>query len=564
MTWAIGVDVGGTFTDFYAYHPQSQAVHVGKRPSTPDDPARAILEGLAELAERFSIDLASLVRLAHGTTVGTNALIQRRGGRVALLTTAGFRDLLEIGRQTRPHMFDLFEDFPPPLVPRERRLEVDERVTAGGRVVRALDEPTIGAAVAAVRALDPQACAICLLFAFENPDHERRLGDALSAACPALHLSLSCDVQPEFREYERFSTTVLNAYLQPIMTEYLERLERGLAGVAPRAALGINQSSGGLMSPRRAQEVPVRTALSGPAGGAVGAVHVARLAARLDAITLDMGGTSADVALIREGRADVAYNREVAGFPIRLPMVDIETVGAGGGSVAWFDRDGLLKVGPESAGAAPGPACYGLGGERPTVTDANLLLGRLSPRGLLGGEMALDIERARAAFEPIARHLGFGIEESAHGVLGVVVANMVRTIRTISVERGHDPRRFALMPFGGAGPLHARDVAASLGIREVVVPGAPGIVCAQGLVVSELKEDFVISQRTRVEAETMTEIRENVTRLQNEARAWFEAESIEAARRGVELSFDMRYLGQNFELSGAAAERPFAGARFGA
>ena len=549
MTWAIGVDVGGTFTDFYAYHRESGAVHVGKRPSTPDDPARAILEGLGELAARFSIDLADLTRLAHGTTVGTNALIQRRGGRVALLTTAGFRDLLEIGRQTRPHMFDLFRDFPPPLVDRERRVEVDERITSGGVVVQALEAAAVGAAVEAVRALDVEACAICLLFAFENPDHERKLGEALEQACPNLHLSLSSHVQPEFREYERFSTTVLNAYLQPVMTDYLQRLEQGLARVAPQAALGINQSSGGLMSPRRAQGVPVRTALSGPAGGAVGAVHVAKLANRPDVITLDMGGTSADVALIRGGRADVAYNREVAGFPIRQPMVDIETVGAGGGSIAWFDRDGLLKVGPQSAGADPGPACYGLGGDAPTVTDANLVLGRLSPRGLLGGEMALDVERARAAFEPIAARLDFGLEQSAHGVLGVVVANMVRTIRTISVERGHDPRRFALMPFGGAGPLHARDVAASLGIREVVVPGAPGIVCAQGLVVSDLKEDFVISQRTRVEEQTMVEIRNYVAGLRAQAQTWFDAESIEPERRAIELSFDMRYFGQNFELS---------------
>ena len=278
-------------------------------------------------------------------------------------------------------------------------------------------------------------------------------------------------------------------------------------------------------------------------------MHVAKLANRPDVITLDMGGTSADVALIRGGRADVAYNREVAGFPIRQPMVDIETVGAGGGSIAWFDRDGLLKVGPQSAGADPGPACYGLGGDAPTVTDANLVLGRLSPRGLLGGEMALDVERARAAFEPIAARLDFGLEQSAHGVLGVVVANMVRTIRTISVERGHDPRRFALMPFGGAGPLHARDVAASLGIREVVVPGAPGIVCAQGLVVSDLKEDFVISQRTRVEEQTMVEIRNYVAGLRAQAQTWFDAESIEPERRAIELSFDMRYFGQNFELS---------------
>ena len=547
--WNVGVDVGGTFTDFYAHHRDSRRVYILKRPSTPDDPARAIIEGLAELAARHGVSTGELASLAHGTTVGTNALIERRGGKVVLLTTAGFRDLLEIGRQTRPHMFDLFADFPPPLVSRERRFEVEERITTGGEVVRTLDEAAIDEAVRQVRGQSPDACAVCLLFSFENPAHEQALGKALRAALPDLPLSLSCEVQPEFREYERFSTTVLNAYLQPVMSAYLERVATELARRAPRAALGINQSSGGLMSARRAQEVPVRTALSGPAAGVVGALHVARRAAREDVITLDMGGTSADVALIRGLRADIAYHRSVAGFPIRLPMVDIETVGAGGGSIAWFDRDGLLKVGPQSAGASPGPACYAQGGEQPTVTDANLLLGRLSPRGLLDGEMALDAELARRAFAPVASRLGFSVERTAHGVLGVVVANMVRAIRTLSVERGHDPRAYTLMPFGGAGPLHARDVAASLGIREVLVPGAPGIVCAQGLVVSDLTEAFVLSERSRLDQDTLQRVRERVARLLDEAETWFAGESVPLEKRVIDLSLDMRYAGQNFELS---------------
>ena len=549
MSWVVGVDVGGTFTDFCAYHRMRGQVLVAKRPSTPEDPARAILEGLAEFCGRHGIDTGDLARLGHGTTVGTNALIQRRGGKVVLLTTAGFRDLLEIGRQTRPHMFDLFADAPPPLVPRERRFEVEERISAGGRVVRALEADAIEEALRRVRGAAPEACAVCLLFSFETPGHERALGEALRRAHPELPLSLSSEVQAEFREYERFSTTVLNAYLQPIMSAYLQRLESGLARLAPRAALGINQSSGGLMSPRRAQELPVRTALSGPAAGVVGALHAARLASRADLITLDMGGTSADVALVRGRRADLSYHREVAGFPVRLPMIDIETVGAGGGSIVWFDRDGLLKVGPRSAGASPGPACYGQGGGEATVTDANLLLGRLSPRGLLGGEMALDADLARRAFEPVAARLGAGVERAAHGVLGVVVANMVRAIRTLSVERGHDPRDFTLMPFGGAGPLHARDVAASLGVREVLVPAAPGIVCARGLVVSERKESFVRSERAVLGEGSLAGIRAHVAGLLDQAREWFSREGIEAERRGLDLSLDMRYAGQNFELS---------------
>ncbi len=549
MAWSVGVDVGGTFTDFYAREETTGELRLAKRPSTPDDPARAILEGLAELAEGHGLDLGAVERLAHGTTIATNALIQRKGGKVALLTTRGFRDLLEIGRQTRPHMYDLQKDHPPPLVPRERRHEIGERVTAEGAVVRPLAADELARAVAAIAADGAEACAVCFLFSFLNPEHERQAAAALRRAAPDLHLSLSSEVQPEFREYERFSTTVLNAYLQPIMADYVGRLETQLAAVAPRASVGINQSSGGLMSPARARAFPVRTALSGPAAGVVGALNAARAAGRADVITLDMGGTSADVSLIRELRADLSFERAVAGFPIRLPMVDINTVGAGGGSIAWFDRDGLLKVGPTSAGADPGPACYARGGLEPTVSDANLLLGRLTDNGLLGGSMALDGALARAAFAPLAERLEMAVERTAHGVLGIVVANMVRAIRTISVERGHDPRQFSLMAFVGAGPLHARDVAEALGIREVLVPPAPGIVCAEGLVASDLKEDFVISHRTRVEPATDAAMRRRVVDLVGRADDWFAADAVPAGRRTFELSFDMRYVGQNFELA---------------
>jgi len=549
VTWTIGVDVGGTFTDFYALNEATGAVRVGKRPSTPDDPGRAILQGLQEVAGEHGIPLGDVRRFSHGTTVATNALIQRKGGRVALITTKGFRDLLEIGRQTRPHMYDLYMDHPPALVPRQYRFELDERIDATGKALRAPDDKAIAAVVEQVKASGARACAVCFLFAFLNPEHERRVGEALRKADPNMLVSLSSEVQPEFREYERFSTTVLNAYLQSVMHDYIQRLEDGLAESVPGATLGINQSSGGLMSLITARDFPVRTALSGPAAGAIGALHVAKSAGRGDVITLDMGGTSADVALVRGGRADVAFDRTVAGFPIRLPMVDINTVGAGGGSIAWFDRDGLMKVGPLSAGADPGPACYGRGGTEPTVSDANLILGRLSARGLLDGRMALDPELARRAFAPAAERLGFSVERTAHGMLGIVVANMVRAIRTISIERGHDPRGFALMPFGGAGPLHARDVAVALGISEILVPPAPGIVCAQGLVVSDIKEDFVASHRTEVQSASDEAVRELVSGLLEQAAGWFEAEEIPADARTLELSFDMRYIGQNFELA---------------
>ena len=547
VSWIVGVDVGGTFTDFYAVSAADGEVRVAKRPSTRDNPGRAVIEGLGELAEA-GVPLGEVRRLAHGTTVATNAIIQRRGGRVVLVTTAGFRDLLEIGRQIRPHMYDLYRDQPPPLVPRERRLEVDERITSGGRVVRPLGDAAIGEAVERIGGIEADAAAVCLLFAFQNPEHEARLGAAIRAARPGLRVSLSSEVQPEFREFERCSTTVLNAWLQPIMDEYMASLEAGLAERVPHARIGINQSNGGLMSPARARALPVRTALSGPAAGVVGAIDSGARSGPRDLITLDMGGTSADVSLVRDLRADVTLERAVAGLPIRLPSIDVQTVGAGGGSIAWFDRDGLLKVGPESAGAEPGPACYGRGGSAPTVTDANLLLGRLSGRGLLGGRMTLDRDRAVQAFAGVAGELGYGVERAAHGVLGVVVANMVRAIRTISVERGHDPRDFTLVAFGGAGPLHARDVAEALGIREVLVPVVPGIVCAQGLVIADIKEDFVLGRRMDLAPGAAPELARAVAELARRAAAWFEEEAVPHADREVELHFDARYVGQNFEL----------------
>lgn len=549
MGWTIGVDVGGTFTDFHAANNQTGEVHVGKTSSTPSNPADAILNGLVALCEQYKIPLQDIERLSHGTTVGTNALIQRTGSTVALITTKGFRDLLEIGRQTRPHMYDLQQDNPMPLVERENRIELNERIGSRGEIVRAPCIEDINAVVDQVIASGASACAIGFLFSFLNDAHEQWVAAVLRERAPHIALSLSSEVQPEFREYERLSTTVLNAYLQPVMSEYLQTLEDGVTQKAGGANLGINQSSGGLMSPQRSRELPVRTALSGPAAGAVGAAYVARQTNRRNVITLDMGGTSADVALIREFDIDLAFNRNVAGFPIRLPCVDVETVGAGGGSVAWFDRDGLLKVGPISAGAVPGPACYGCGGDKPTVSDANLLLGRLSSRGLLDGDMGLDADASLKAYEGLAEILGFSPERTAHGALGVVVANMVRTIRMISVERGHDPRNFVLMPFGGAGPLHARDVAVALGMTEIVVPSAPGIVCAQGLLVSDLKEDFVASQRFELDSQGMTTLGELLSFLSESAEKWLNGERAPNDARQMQLVADARYLGQNFELA---------------
>jgi N-methylhydantoinase A len=548
LSWLIGIDVGGTFTDFYALNTSDGDVKLFKRPSTPANPAEAIVLGLRDMMAAFGIAAPEVTRLSHGTTVATNALIQRRGGKVALITTEGFRDLIEIGRQTRPHMFSLQLDHPEPLVAREHRLEIAERVLADGSVETPLAGEAIEATVDRALGTGAEAVAVCFLFAFANPAHEAEIGAALRRATNAVPVSLSSEVQPEFREFERCSTTVLNAYLQPVMDRYLGYLESAIAEVLPGLTVGLYQSSGGLMSLETARAFPVRTALSGPAAGVVGAIHSARQSERANLITIDLGGTSADVSLIRDYDAGISFDREVAGFPVRLPMVDIHTVGAGGGSIAWFDRDGLLKVGPISAGADPGPACYGQGGDQPTVTDANLLLGRLSSGGLVGGAMPLDAELARQAFAPIAERLGFSVERTAHGALGILVANVVRAIRTVSVEKGHDPRDYTLMAFGGAGALHASAVARSLGIGEIIVPYAPGILCAQGLIVSDLKEDFVHSGRVALDDGFAAEVTPVFEDLNGRAEAWFEAQGVGADDRAVTVALDMRYIGQNFEL----------------
>ena len=553
MGWIVGVDVGGTFTDFCARDLASGRSVVHKRPSTPDDPSRAVLEGFAELQAQAGLDGDAVERFAHGTTVATNSLLQRRGAELAVVTTKGFRDLLEIGRQIRPKVYDLQIDAPAPLVPRHRRLEIGERVGADGEVVTALSDDDIEEIAGQLDALeDVQGCAVCLLFSFVNPAHERRIGEALRRRRPDLYVSLSSEIQPEFREFERFSTTVINAFLQPQVGAYMERLKDSIGEVTPNAAFGIFQSSGGLMSAERAARFPVRTALSGPAAGVVGAAAAAARSEVGDVITLDMGGTSTDVCLVQEGVAASANVRDIAGFRIRLPMIDIHTVGAGGGSIAHIGADGLMKVGPVSAGAVPGPACYGLGGTEPTVSDANLILGRL-PETLVGGGMALDAEKAEAAVAPVAAELGLTVQQAAFGIVGIVTSNMVRAIRAVSIERGYDPRRFALMPFGGAGGLHAAEVARELGMTRVLVPPSPGILCAEGLIVADLRESFVGTCRTPLDA-PLDAVAATFDALRAQAETWFRDERVDPAQRRLGLTVDMRYIGQNYELPVDAGE----------
>ena len=542
MSTTLGVDVGGTFTDFFLVDEATGETRTHKVASTPDDPSRAILEGLATL-----VPAGGLAFLAHGTTVATNALIQRRGGKVALVTTAGFKDLLEIGRQTRPKIYDLKADHPEPLVPRERRFEVAERIGPAGEIIRPLAAAEVERAVAQVKASGAESVAVCFLFSFLNPEHELVLGRALKAALPGIDISLSCQIQPEFREYERLSTTVLNAYLQPVAGRYMARLAKAVAAHAADARIGICQSSGGLMSVARAAEMPIRTALSGPAAGVVGAIAAGARSGRGDLITFDMGGTSTDVCLVRGGKAEMAFGRSVAGFPVRLSAIDIHTVGAGGGSVAHIGRDGLMRVGPMSTGAVPGPACYGKGGREPTVSDANLVLGRL-PEELIGGGMRLDRSLAEAAIAPLAERLGLTLRETALGIVRIVNANMMRAIRAVSIERGHDPRSFTLMPFGGAGALHAVEIARELGIRSILVPPSPGILCAEGVAAAELEESFVATCRVALDADLAT-AQTAFARLLAAAEEWHAREGGRGVGTRQDVAVDMRYVGQNFELA---------------
>ncbi|RWR26949.1 hydantoinase/oxoprolinase family protein [Sinirhodobacter populi] len=556
--WIVGVDVGGTFTDFSARDLRTGTAHIHKRPSTPDDPSRAILEGLKELQQKTGISGADIARFAHGTTVATNALLQRKGATVRLITTKGFRDLVEIGRQVRPLIYDLQEDAPAPLVTRSNRIEVSERIGAWGEIVTELTEAEIARLIAELKAAPKvESIAVCLLFSFLNPVHEKRVAAAIRAELPDVYVSISSEVQPEFREYERFSTTLINAFLQPEVGRYMDRLKTAIAEVAPNAKFGIFQSSGGLMSIDKALEFPVRTALSGPAAGAVGAAAAGAKSGIGDIITLDIGGTSTDVCLIRDGQTEIAHVRDIAGFRIRLPMVDIHTVGAGGGSIAHIGPDGLMKVGPESAGAVPGPACYCKGGTKPTVSDANVVLGRL-PASLAGGGMIIDRDRALEAVRSIAEPLGVSVVKAALGICGIVSSNMTRAIRAVSTQKGHDPRDFALMPFGGAGGLHAADVARALGITQIVVPAAPGILCAEGLIEADLQENFVFTRRTPLDG-PLDEIAVGVAQLDGQALEWIAAEAGGAEDAWRQLTLDMRYVGQNYELPvtlGRSGEAP--------
>ncbi len=557
------MDVGGTFTDVLLYDEARGTLWSAKVPSDPERPDKPFVAGLARVLDAAGAEPGQVQALVHGTTIVTNALLEGKTARVGLLVTEGFRDLLEIGRQQRPDLYDLKRDRPPPLVPRDRVREVRERVGADGRVVVPLDEEAARRQVEALREAGVETLAVVLLFAFRNPAHERRLGEIARRLLPDAFTFLSSRVSPAFREFERASTTVVAAAVAPRVVTYLGALRRRLAAQGWRPeGLAVMHSGGGTLSPQEAVERPHTLIESGPAAGLIAAAELARLLDLGRVIAFDMGGTTAKAGLILEGQVQQTTDYEVGGevhhggrargrgYPVRFPMVDVVECGAGAGSIAWVDAGGHLKVGPQSAGASPGPACYGQGGREPTVTDAHLILGRLDPAGFLGGEMALEPAlAARAIAEGVGRPLGMALEEAAQGIVAVVNANMLRILRLVSVARGHDPRDFTLLAYGGAGPLHATELAEAASIGRVVVPRLPGLFSALGLLYADATADFVTTVMVPLTPEGLDSINGALARLEAEAEGWFERGHVPHRARALEVVAEMRYRRQNYELS---------------
>lgn len=542
---ALGVDVGGTFTDAAVI--RDGALFTAKVPTTPEDQSEGVMRAVAEALGKAQATPRDVDRFAHGMTVGTNALLEERGARTALLTTEGFTDVIEIARQARPDLYRLCRARPNPLVPQELRFGVTERMGPRG-VVRPLDEAQLAAVLEGVVEAGVESVAISLLHSYVDPTHEQRVAEALSARLPGIHVSASHDVLSVFREYERTSTTVIDAYLSPLLRGYLERLSARAAGEGLPAP-EIMQSNGGLMPAAAAAAHAAWTVLSGPAGGAVGAAYQGMLSGSADVISFDMGGTSCDVAVVDGGRVRQTSERAIGGRVIQLPMVDVHTVGAGGGSIGWVDAGGALRVGPRSAGADPGPACYGRGGTEATVTDANLVLGYLDADSNLAGGIELDAEAANRAVEALGRQAGLTLTEAAWGIVRVADHEMLRALRVVTVERGVDPRRYGLVAFGGAGPMHAARVASELGIAKVLCPRAAGVLSALGLVVSSRRRDFARSVLLTGEELTRDRVDAAVSDLEARARE-------EVAGGRIDVSYDLRYRGQAFELTIEAPGRP--------
>jgi N-methylhydantoinase A len=550
----VGVDIGGTFTDLMLYDTESGSVHVHKVPSTPHAPERAMVAGLTELCAAADLSPSDVTGVFHGTTVATNAVLEHDGAVVGMITTRGFRDIVHIGRHQRPLHYSVMQDIPwqaKPFVQRRHRKVVSERIVPPtGEVLVPLDEDEVRAAARELRAEGVEAVAVCFLFSYLNPEHERRAAALVREELPDAFVTTSADIVPQFREFERFTTATMSAFVGPKTGHYLERLGAGLADQGVDAELHVMMSSGGVASVQSAAERPVTLLLSGPAAGILGGQWAGALAGRSRLITFDMGGTSADIGIVTDEGVSEASARDtwIGGYPLLVPMLDVHTIGAGGGSIAYVDEGGAFRVGPRSAGATPGPACYGQGGTEPTISDAHTVLGRLDPERFLGGRMKLDKPAAVAAVQRLADRLGLGLEETAEGILTIANSNMARAIRSRTIEQGHDPREFALVAFGGAGPLHAAEVADSLDIPEVLVPPFPGITSAGGLLTSDLKYDqmrTVFQLQGAVDAERLNR---ELDDLAEELRGRLTRDGVADDDVQVVRALDCRYVGQGYEL----------------
>lgn len=550
MSYMIGVDVGGTFTDFSLFDTETGNLWHFKRNSTPDDPSKAIMGGIQDILAERHINPDDVSYLAHGTTVATNALIEKKGAKMGLITTEGFKDLLEIGWQRRPSLYDLRKPKAESLIPAGMRCEARERILHDGSIAVPLDEAQVRETVRYLKRMGAQTIAVCTLFSFINPVHEDRIKAIIREEYPEAYVSASHDLVSEFREYSRMSTTMLNAYLGPVMKKYVNNFERSVCETGIMVPPYVTQSNGSIISISETVDCPIKTAVSGPSAGVIGAIYIGRQCHLDKIITFDMGGTSIDVSLIENGEAHLSNDRTVEGYPARIPMIDIVTVGAGGGSIARIDEGGALKVGPRSAGATPGPACYMRGGKLPCVTDANIVLGKLNNKKILGGKMDVDIELAKKAIKAhICDRSDLNLTKAAAGIISVVNSNMVRAIRVVSVERGYDPREFTLMAFGGAGPLHACEVAYEMGITHVLMPPSPGTLCSLGLLMADTKFDLSRSNICLAVSENTQRVQDIFDGLIAQGNSMLDKERIDPKNRVFVCSADCRYERQNYEIS---------------
>ncbi len=543
----IGVDVGGTNTDICAINEETAELMVYKLPSSVHDQSEAVVEGVKVIAENYGFKGGDVTRFMHGTTVATNAILEGRGADTAMVTTEGFRDLLEIGRQKRPDLYDMQADKVRTLIRREKRIEIKERMKYSGEIITPLTDEEIDRVIGELKKVNAEAVAVMLLNAYINSENEEKIQKAIREKLPDTFLTVSSDLSRQFREYERLCGTVLNSFVGPEVKKYMNNLKKTLEDIGIMNTY-INHSNGGLMSIEESMQYPVKTALSGPAAGVVGAKYLTDLAGETSIITVDVGGTSTDVSLVVAGSVEASDEKTISGYPVRIPSIDISTIGAGGGSIGWIDSGGILKVGPKSAGADPGPACYMLGGQEATITDARVVLGHLNNKTLLGGRLPIDSDLSFKAVQKLADKIGMDVMETARGIISVSNSNIIKEIKNVTVAKGYNPSDFCLVPFGGSGPLHAAELIEEMNIKKALVPSAPGLLAAYGLLTENMRRDFVQTRVMNLDADSMESFRIQFRDLEKEAEKWYAQENIPMEKRDREYFLDMRYQGQNHEI----------------